>query len=120
VKQIYAAGIRRTLQTTKPRSDQPYQTMQLAQLNYFLERGLLTWDPRTKTLSISYAKYPAVVASMLREVLAIQRTGDRDAAGRLLTRWGAWTPELHEALAEKLRAAQKVRFRLVRYAALGE
>ncbi|MCK6547532.1 NUDIX hydrolase [Myxococcota bacterium] len=120
VKQIYAAGVRRTLQSTKPRSDQPYQTMMLAQLNYFLEKGLLTWDPASKTLSIAYAKYPQVVGAMLREVLAIQRAGDRAAAGQFLARWGAWTPELHDALAEKLRAAQKVRYRLVRYGALGE
>ena len=41
---IYADGIRRVLQKNRPRREQPYQTMQLIQWNWFLDRGLLTVD----------------------------------------------------------------------------
>jgi hypothetical protein len=61
-----------------------------------------------------------VVTSLLREVLSIQHAGDKSAAGRFFDRWGAWTPQLHERLAARIRETEGPRFRLVRYAALGE
>jgi len=120
LRAVQAGGVRRTLQNVKPRKDQPYQTMQLAQFNFFLDRGLISADPETARLSIDYGRYAAVVADLLREVLAVQFEGDRAAAEAFLARWGAWTPELHEKLAARIRDAQGARFRLVRYAALGE
>lgn len=120
LRAVQAGGIRRTLQNIKPRSDQPYQTMQLAQFNYFLDKGLITADPSTARLTIDYGRYADVVESLLREVLAVQYAGDRDAADAFLTRWGAWTPGLHEKLAARIRDAQGPRYRLVRYGALGE
>ncbi|QEH31666.1 hypothetical protein OJF2_01310 [Aquisphaera giovannonii] len=120
LRAVQAGGIRRTLQNVKPRKDQPYQTMQLAQFNYFLDRKLIAADPVTARLSIDYARYEATVTALLREVLAVQYEGDRDAAAAFFEAWGAWTPGLHEALAARIRDAQGARFRLVRYAALGE
>ena len=120
LRSVQASGIRRTLQNVKPRRDQPYQTMQLAQFNYFLEKGLITADPQTARLIIHYEKYPEVVSSLLREVLALQYNGDKTAAAAFFDRWGAWTPEVHDKLAARIREAQGARFRIVRYAALGE
>lgn len=121
LRSIQASGIRRTLQNVRPRKDQPYQTMQLAQFNYFLEKGLLEAGPQTARLTVHYDRYLEVVTSLLREVLALQYAGDRDAVARFFERYGAWTPELHEKLAARIREAQGAsRFRIVRYAALGE
>ncbi|HUP50551.1 MAG TPA: NUDIX hydrolase [Thermoanaerobaculia bacterium] len=121
LRTIQASGIRRTLQNARPRRDQPYQTMQLAQFNYFLERGLIEADPQTTRLTIHYDRYAEVVGSLLEEVLALQYAGDGDAAGQFFQRWTTWTPELHERLAERVRQAQGAsRFRIVRYGALGE
>ena len=60
------------------------------------------------------------MTSLLREVLSLQYNGDRAAAAKFFDRWGAWTPDLHEKLAARMRDAQGARYRLVRYAALGE
>ncbi|HVT42869.1 MAG TPA: NUDIX hydrolase [Thermoanaerobaculia bacterium] len=120
LRSVRAGGIRRTLQDNRPRTDQPYQRMQLAQFNFFLENGLLTFDPKTTSLVIHDDRYHEVVTALLRQVLNLQYQGDRDAASAFFDRWTRWTPELHEALAEKIRAAQGARFRIVRYAALGE
>lgn len=116
---VRASGIRRTLQSNRPRPDQPYQTMQLAQLNWFLEHGLVTVDPETTRLEIHYERYPEVVEGLLREVLRLQRQGDPAAAAAFFERWTAWS-DLHETLAERARAAQGTPYRLVRYGALGE
>lgn len=119
LRAVQAGGIMRTLQTSKPRPDQPYGRMQLAQFNYFLDKGLLTVEGDGH-LAVHAERYEATVASLLREVLALQYQGDAAAAGAFLTKWNGWTPELHQRLAGMLRGPQGPRFRLVRYAALGE
>jgi len=121
LRAIEASGIRRTLLNTKPRSDEPYGTMQLIQFNWFLDKGLLTFDPKTAQLSIHYDRYNDAVNSLLTEVLKLQKDGSKDAAAAFFQRWTAWTPELHDKIAAKVRTAQgATRFRLVTYAALGE
>ena len=116
---VEADGILRTLLEHPPRRDQPYQTMMLAQMNYFLDRGLLTADADAR-LAIRYERYPETVAAMLGEVLALQRRGDPAAAEAFFTRWTNWDEALHERLAERLREAAGPRFRVVYYRALGE
>lgn len=120
LRAIQASGIRRTLQNVKPRSDQPYQTMQLVQFNWFLDRGLLRADPVAARLTVDYDRYLSTVESLLKEVLRLQYSGDKAAVGTFFQQWTAWTPELHEKLAERIRAAQGARFRIVKYGALGE
>jgi hypothetical protein len=120
LRAVQASGILRTLQNVKPRTDQPYQRMQLAQFNYFLDRGLIAADRDSLRLTIDYSRYHDVARDLLREVLAVQYEGDRAAGGAFLDRWGAWNPGLHEKLAARIREAQGARFRLVRYAALNE
>jgi hypothetical protein len=120
LRSVYASGILRTLQTVKPRRDQPYQTMQLMQFNWFLEHGLITFDPQGGVLSIHYERYPEVVTSLLREVLAIQRAGDRQRAEAFMDRWTSWTPDVHEAIAAKRRASLQFRYVIVTYAAIDQ
>lgn len=115
--QVYASGILRTLNNVKPRRAQPYQTMQLVQFNWFLDRGLLEFTPQG--LRIHHARYHDAVTSLLKEVLALQAAGDRDAAEAFLTRWARWEAP-HEELAKRIRGKQRYRFRTTRYGALGE
>jgi hypothetical protein len=115
---VRASGVLRTLQNQRPRPDQPYQTMQLAQFNWFLDRGLLAFDGDGR-LTIDADRYGATVRELLAEVIALQRGGDAAAAGEFFARWTAWD-ERHRALGERLQAAEGPRFRLVRYGALGE
>ena len=65
LKSVYAGGILRVLQNNRPRRDQPYNTMQLMQWNFYLENGLLSFDQSSKTLRIHYDKYHEVVGKML-------------------------------------------------------
>lgn len=119
LRSVQAGGILRVLQNNQPRTaDQPYQTMQLMQMNYFLEQGLLSFDEETARLSINYAAYEPVAAKMLGEVLAIQAAGDSERARTFIERYTSWTPELHERLAERLRNSAKFRYRMVKYKAL--
>ena len=118
-RSVQAGGVLRVLQTNQPRTnDQPYQTMQLMQMNYFLEHGALSFDHDKARLSIHYDVYESVATKMLGEVLAIQLAGDSERAGDFIQRYTSWTPELHEPLAKRLRDSAKYRYRMVRYKAM--
>jgi hypothetical protein len=116
---VRSSGILRTLQDQRPRQDQPYQLMQLVQFNWFLEQGLLRFDSDHR-LEIAFERYPKTVEALLREVMALQIAGDPARAEAFFTRWTAWTDAGHEALGKRMREAAGPRFRLMRYAALGE
>ena len=118
-RSVQAASVLRVLQKNQPRTaEQPYQTMQLMQMNYFLENGLLSFDPETARLEIHYDRYNEVISQMLKDVLSIQQQGDSQKAGKFIEKYISWTPELHARLAERLRDASSYRFVTVRYKAL--
>ena len=94
--------------------------MQLMQFNWFRDKGVLRFDPAAQRLSIDYARYPAAVEGLLREVLALQDAGDPARADAFVQRWGSWDEALHGRIAANVRAQQRTRYRLFTYAALGE
>ena len=120
LRSVYAGGILRVLQNNRPRRDQPYNTMQLMQWNLFLENGLLSFDPATKTLRINYDKYHEVVGKMLEKTLAVQYAGDKAASDKFIDQYTSWDDNLHGVVAANIRAQQRYRFRIFKYAALGE
>jgi hypothetical protein len=120
LRSVYASGILRVLQNNRPRRDQPYNTMELMQWNYFLENGLLRFDPQTRKLVIHYDKYHSVVGKMLAKVLQVQYEGDKAASDKFIDQYTSWDENLHGAIARNIRDQQKYRFRLFKYAALGE
>ena len=118
LRSVYAGGILRVLQNNKPRRDQPYNTMQLMQWNFFLENGLLTFE--NGKLRVHYEKYHDVVGKLLKKVLDIQYQGDKGAADRFIDQYTTWKEELHGVVARNIRDQVRYRFRVFKYAALGE
>ncbi|MCH8865704.1 MAG: NUDIX hydrolase [Proteobacteria bacterium] len=114
----YADGIRRTLQIVQPRAEQPYQTMQLMQFNFYMEFGLLEPDAESGLLTINYDRYHEVIEQMLRQVLQVQYSGDYELANQFVERWNYWEEKLHGELAERLRNSGSYRRTMVRYRAL--
>ncbi len=119
LKSVYSGGILRVLQNNRPRRDQPYNTMQLMQWNFYLENGLLSFDAATKTLRINYDKYHEVVGKMLERTLAVQYAGDKAESDRFIDQYTKWDENLHGVIAANIRAQQRYRFRVFKYAALG-
>ena len=93
--------------------------MQLMQWNWFLDRGVLSFDPATAKLSIDYDKYHDAVKDLLGQVLAIQSAGDPAKAEAFIARWGRWDDNLHGRIAAAIRAQQRYRYRLFEYAVEG-
>ena len=115
----YADGIRRTLQVVRPRPEQPYQTMQLMQFNYFMEHGLIEPRGDAALLAINYDRYHEVVSALLGEVLHLQYAGDYDMTSAFVHRWNYWDDRVHGRLAELIQERASYRGTLVRYAILG-
>jgi hypothetical protein len=120
LRSVYASGINRVLLNNKPRRDQPYNTMELMQWNFFLENGVLKFDPQLKKLRINYDKYHETVGKLLARVLEVQYQGDKAAADRFIEQYTTWDDNLHGVVAQNMRDQQRYRFRLFKYAALGE
>jgi len=119
-RSVYAGGILRVLQNNKPRRDQPYNTMQLMQWNFFLESGLLTFDRSSGRMRVHYEKYHDTVKKLLTKVLDVQHQGDKAASDRFIDQYTNWDESLHGVIAKNIRDQQKYRFRVFKYAALGE
>lgn len=117
-RSVYASGILRVLQNNKPRRDQPYNTMQLMQWNFFLENGLLSFAGGK--LRIHYDKYHEAVGKLLRKVLDVQHQGDKAAADRFIEQYTKWDDNLHGVIAKNIRDQLRYRFRIFKYAALSE
>jgi hypothetical protein len=118
LRAVYASGILRTLQNNRPRREQPYNMMQLMQWNWFLDRGVLKFDPASARLSIDYDRYHDAVRDMLRQVIALQESGDAGQVAAFVDRWGKWDDNLHGRIAANIRAQQRYRFRLFEYEVL--
>jgi hypothetical protein len=120
LRAVYASGILRVLQTNRPRRDQPYNTMQLMQWNFFMENGLLSFDAATGKLKINYDKYHSTVGKMLAKVLEVQYEGDKAASDKFIEQYTNWDENLHGVVAKNIREQQGYRYRLFTYAALNE
>ncbi|HWN68505.1 MAG TPA: hypothetical protein VNM90_12785 [Haliangium sp.] len=120
LRSLYASGILRVLQNNRPRREQPYNMMQLIQWNWFLDRGVLSFDPATAKLRIDYGRYHDAVRELLEQVIALQEAGDAKGAAAFVERWGNWDENLHGRIAANIRTQQRYRYRLFTYAALGE
>jgi hypothetical protein len=118
LRSVYAGGILRVLQNNKPRRDQPYNTMQLMQWNFFMEQGLLTFE--NGRLRIHYDKYHDAVGKLLKKVLDVQYQGDKAASDRFIDDYTKWDDNLHGVIAKNIRDRQRYRFRVFKYGALGE
>jgi hypothetical protein len=114
-RMVYASGIRRVLLKNEPNRSQAYQTMELMQLNYYLENGLLSFDVKHKHLNIDYEQYHSVVKQMLAEVLSLQYEGNKDAANLFVDKYSIWDTKLHGALARAMKKTEKYRYAMVEY-----
>ena len=94
--------------------------MELMQWNFFLEQGLLSFDPQSQKLVINYEKYHDVVKRLLAKVFEVQYQGDKSASDGFIEQYTTWNENLHGVVAKNIRDQQQYRFWLFKYAALNE
>ncbi len=119
VRGFYADGVLRVLQKVRPSPGQPYQNMQLIQMNHFLDTGVLSPAADEGHLRINYERFHQSTTQLLREVIAIQQAGDQRQAAAYVQAGTRWQP-LHEHIATRMNSAAKYRYWLMRYGVLGQ
>jgi uncharacterized protein YdeI (BOF family) len=72
------------------------------------------------TLMSLLASTVAQTGSRMKSANNLQYQGDKAAADRFIDQYTTWDESLHGAIAKNIRDQQRYRFRLFKYAALGE
>jgi hypothetical protein len=70
------------------------------QFNYYTEQGAIRRDPANGLYVIDFEKMPAAVASLAKELLEQEATGDRARTDAWFKKYGGMPPELSALLAK--------------------
>jgi hypothetical protein len=72
----------------------------MMEFNYFVEQGAITRDAATGRYAIDFAKFPVAVASLTKELLEIEATGNRARAEAWFQKYGTMPADLRAALSK--------------------
>jgi hypothetical protein len=92
----YVAGIFRTVRFGVAEA---HGRAEMMEFNYLAEQGAIVRDAKSGRYAIDYAKMPDAVASLAKELLEIEATGDRNRAERWFQKYDAMPAELKSLLA---------------------
>ena len=73
---------------------------EMMEFNYLTEKGAITRDAATGKYVIDFAKMPGGIASLAKELLEIEATGDRQRAERWFAKYDQMPATLKSALAK--------------------
>ncbi|MGA7840103.1 MAG: hypothetical protein WCA34_04255, partial [Candidatus Acidiferrales bacterium] len=93
----YVAGIFRTVRFGVAEA---HGAGEIMQFNYYVEQGAITRDPGTGFYVIDFEKMPAAIASLAKELLEQEATGDRARTDAWFKKYGGMPPELSALLAQ--------------------
>jgi hypothetical protein len=93
----YVAGIFRTVRFGVAEA---HGAGEIMQFNYYVEQGAITRDATTGLYVIDFEKMPAAIASLAKELLEQEATGDRARTDAWFKRYGTMPAELSALLAK--------------------
>jgi hypothetical protein len=93
----YVAGIFRTVRFGVAEA---HGAGEIMQFNYYVEQGAISRDAATGLYVIDFAKMPAAIASLAKELLEQEATGDRARTDAWFKKYGTMPPELSALLAK--------------------
>jgi len=97
-RDYYASHVAGIFRTVRFGTAEAHAKAEMMEFNYFVEQGAITRDPRTGRYAIDFAKFPATVASLAKELLTIEATGNRARAEGWMTKYGTMPAALQAAL----------------------
>jgi hypothetical protein len=92
----YVAGIFRTVRFGV---GEAHGRAEMMEFNYLSEQGAITRDSKTGRYIIDFTKMPGAIASLSKELLEIEATGDRNRAEQWFHKYGTMPRELKSSLA---------------------
>lgn len=99
-RDYYASHVAGIFRTIRFGVSEAHSKAEMMEFNYFVEQGAITRDAKTGKYAIDFAKMPGAVASLAKELLEIEATGNRARAEAWMTKYGTMPSDLKAALAK--------------------
>jgi hypothetical protein len=97
---IYASYLAETFRTIRFGIAEAHGQGSMMQLSYLTEQDAIRRDPATGRYEVDFAKFPAAIESLDKELLEQEATGDRARAEAWFKKYAVMPPELTAALAK--------------------
>jgi len=97
---IYASYLAETFRTIRFGIAEAHGQGSMMQLSYLTEQGAIRRNPSTGRYEVDFAKFPAAIESLDKELLEQEATGDRARAEAWFKKYAVMPPELAAALAK--------------------
>ena len=98
--EVYASYVAGIFRTVRFGVAEAHGRAEMMEFNYLSEQGAITRDAKTGRYVIDYTKMPAAIASLAKELLEIEATGDRNRAEQWFAKYDSMPADLKSALAE--------------------
>jgi hypothetical protein len=93
----YASHVAGIFRTVRFGTAEAHAKAEMMEFNYFVEQRAITRDANGR-YAIDFVKFPVAVASLAKELLTIEATGDRARAEAWFTKYGTMSAQLKTAL----------------------
>ena len=97
-RDFYASEVAGIFRTVRFGTAEAHAKAEMMEFNYFVEQRAITRDAATGRYAIDFAKMPSAVASLAKELLTIEATGNRARAEAWMTKYGTMPADLKAAL----------------------
>ncbi len=99
-RDFYASHLAGIFRTVRFGVAEAHARADMMEFNYFVEQGAITRDASTGRYALDFVKMPVAIASLTKELLEIEATGDRARAEAWFARYGTMPGDLKAALAK--------------------
>jgi hypothetical protein len=98
-RDFYASHVAGIFRTVRFGVAEAHAKAEMMEFNYFVEKGAITREKNGR-YAIDFAKMPVAVASLAKELLEIEATGNRARAEAWFKKYGTMPADLKAALAK--------------------
>jgi hypothetical protein len=98
-QEFYASHVAGIFRTVRFGVAEAHGRAEMMEFNYFAEQGAITLDAATGRYAIDFTKMTQAIATLAKELLEIEATGDRNRAEQWFKKYDSMPAELKSALA---------------------
>ncbi len=98
-QEFYVSHVAGILRAVRFGLAEAHSRAEMMEFNYFAEQGAITRDPKTGKYAIDFTKMQQAIATLAKELLEIEATGDRNRAEQWFKKYDSMPAELKSALA---------------------
>jgi hypothetical protein len=97
--EYYASYVGGIFRTVRFGIAEAHGRAEMMEFNYLVERGAITREPGSGRYAISIERIPAAIASLAKELLEMEATGDRTRVENWFTKYDRMPDDLAKSLA---------------------